>query len=747
MKKAGNYLLAIVGVGIVMLMVEADPRAVTEDPRDAANAVQALFELAAPGTGPFPSDWFTVDDPSHNTGRRVNLPRLDCSVHISDCQDLDVINTLDGFNVQPRLSIPFDGAIDVSTVSSRTVFLISLGSTLGRGGDPAGAVVGINQIVWDSSTGTLHLESDELLAQHTRYALIVTNGLRDAHGRPVEASDAFCRFRRTVRGEYKHALLEAIHAAWRLGVREGDIVAASVFTTQSVTAVLEKIRDQIKASMPEPADFLVGPEGSRTVFPLREVTRMTFNQQTRVNGPLQPVPVDLSLLRTVPDAVDQVAFGKYVSPDYQIHPGEFIAPVGTRSGTPVVQGSNEIYFNLFLPSGPKPLGGWPVAMHGTGADGSKQRDLWVVATLAEQGIATIIINAVGRGFGPLGTLTVDHTGGRSVTFPAGGRGIDQNGDGAIGNQEGQNALRPHAIIANRDAQRQTVIDYMQLVRVLEMGMDVDGDGVADLDPSRISYFGWSFGANNGTTLLALDPSVREAALYSPGGPIFENSRLSAARSAGFGTSLASRMPSLINTPGITRLDGVPIPLRPHFNENMPLRDGIPLIVGLADDTTYTIQSPVINNVAGAIAIQEYMEKREWVVQSGNQVAFARHIRRDPLEGVPVKSVLILFGKGDQMIANANATAMLRAGDLADRAAYYRNDLAYEENPVVPKNPHAFVNNIAHSDRLTADIARGAQIQIARFLASGGTVIVHPEPARFFEMPIAGPLPEALNYIP
>jgi len=84
-----------------------------------------------------------------------------------------------------------------------------------------------------SFTDTLHVESDALLAQHTRYALIVTNRLRDPAGRPVEASEAFHRFCQTVRGEYKHALLEAIHAARRLGVRERDIVTASVFTTQS----------------------------------------------------------------------------------------------------------------------------------------------------------------------------------------------------------------------------------------------------------------------------------------------------------------------------------------------------------------------------------------------------------------------------------------------------------------------------------------------------------------------------------
>jgi hypothetical protein len=64
-----------------------------------ASGVHALFNLDSPSGDPFPSDRFTVPDSSHNTGLRVNLPKPDCSVRPSDCQDLDVINTLDGFNL------------------------------------------------------------------------------------------------------------------------------------------------------------------------------------------------------------------------------------------------------------------------------------------------------------------------------------------------------------------------------------------------------------------------------------------------------------------------------------------------------------------------------------------------------------------------------------------------------------------------------------------------------------------------
>ena len=667
-------------------------------PQPVFAGVQAKFGLDSPASGPFPSDRFTIADPSQNTQRRVDLPIPDCAVRQSDCEDLAVINTLDGFHIEPRLSIPFDGPIDVTTVTSESVFLIGLD---GRQPDCHEGirdceederdndrrVIGINQVVWDALTNTLHVQVDELLDQHTRYALIVTRGVRDEFGDRVEASEAFRRFRETVQDEYKHALLDAIHVARRIGVQERDVVTASVFTTQTVTSILEKIRDQIKAATPEPADFHLGPGGSPTVFALDSVAGITWDQQ-RGNDPrtFTRVTVDLPSLRIIPGAVGTIAFGKYTSPDYEVHPGEFIPPIGTRTGTPVVQGTNEIYFNLFLPSGPRPAAGWPVAIFGHARVGSKNGGSIVAATMAAHRIATIAINAVGHGFGPFGVLTVNETGGKSTSFSAGGRGMDQNNDRQIAADEGFGTAPPRTVIFFADGIRQTVADLMQLVRVIEVGVDVDGDGSPDLDPPRIYYFGWSLGGNYGTVFLSVDPSVRAGVLTVAGGPIAENRRLSPLDGrAVLGQALASRIPSLINPPGITKQAGVSFPA-PYFNENFPLRDGIPMRVELEDGTSREIQSPVINTVMGAMAIKEAVENTKWVGRFGDPVACARHIRKTPLSGVPAKAVIYQMAKGDQSVPNPNGTAILRAGDLADRATFYRHDLAFAGIPTLPKNP-------------------------------------------------------------
>ena len=183
------------------------------------------------------------------------------------------------------------------------------------------------------------------------------------------------------------------------------------------------------------------------------------------------------------------------------------------------------------------------------------------------------------------------------------------------------------------------------------------------------------------------------------------------------------------------------------------RDGLPLSVRLADGTSHVIQSPVINTVAGAIEIQEVVKNTEWVGQPGSPVAYAPHLRRTPLVGVPAKSVIYQLARGDQSAPNPNTTAILRAGDFADRTTFYRHDLAFGEDSRLLKNPHQFalgfsgIAFISSPIPLQAAIGRGAQEQIARFFASDGQEIIHPEPARFFEVPIVLPLPEDLGFIP
>ena len=81
--------------------------------------VRALFDLSTPATSPFPSDWFTVPDASHNTRRRVNLPLPKCAAQSSMPPGSPVwVESLSGHRSSMR--IPRSGTASRSASSSRT---------------------------------------------------------------------------------------------------------------------------------------------------------------------------------------------------------------------------------------------------------------------------------------------------------------------------------------------------------------------------------------------------------------------------------------------------------------------------------------------------------------------------------------------------------------------------------------------------------------------------------------------------
>jgi hypothetical protein len=686
-----------------------------------ANGVSVKFDLSDPAASPFPSNRFTVIDWSQNTDRRVNLPKPNCAQRPSDCADIDVLNTLDGFSTQPRITIPFTGDIDVNSVSSDTVFLYNLGDNRTFAG--AGQKVGINQILWDPASKTLVFQPDALLNEHSRYALVITDGVRDATGKPIKSGgfgDVFGVGQSRETSDYRRELRDAMRVPY-FGTHR--VVAASLFTTQSVSADLDKIMRQLKQSTPAPASFMVGNSAGSTVRALFDVTGVTgveFKRQTGTAPSFTSSSLPLTALQIVPGAIGQIAYGSFNSPDYETA-AKYIPATGTLTGQPQPQGSNQLMLQLFVPAGAKPAGGWPVAIFGHGFTDSMYGAPWAVASvLASRGIATLSINVVGHGGGALGTLTVQRAAGAPVDINAGGRGIDQDGNGVIDSTEGVNAVPPRTALNSRDGLRQTAIDLMQLVREVQVGMDIDGDGSADLNAQRIYYAGQSFGGIYGALLLGIDPDIKAGVLNVAGGSIVEVGRLGEFRPL-TGIALATRMPSLIN---------VQDPSGIAFNENMPLRN-LP---------------PVINNVPGAMDIAKVMDWWQWAQQAANPVAYAPLIRKQPLPGNAAKPVLVQFARGDGTVPNPTTTALLRAGDLAANATLYRNDLAYAVSSAVPKNPHTFLTNIGIA--AAAPYAVGAQQQIAVFLATNGATVIDPDGAGpFFEVPVNLPLPETLGYIP
>jgi hypothetical protein len=349
-----------------------------------------------------------------------------------------------------------------------------------------------------------------------------------------------------------------------------------------------------------------------------------------------------------------------------------------------------------VPTGTPPSGGWPLAIVGHGWGGEMFVSAMLLAgTLARHGLATAAISVVGHGGGPRGRLLVTGTNGARLAVQVPGRGLDADGDGQIARTEGLAARGAARALGISDGVRQQVVDLMALARALRDGLDVDGDGLSDIDGRRLAYVGQSLGGIYGALLLAVDPRVRLGVLNVPGGSVIEIARLAPSFRPLLERAMGERRPPLTNRP-------------PSFQEDLPLR-GDPAVTG---------------PVSGALAIQAFLARAEWLSRRGDPLAYARHLRSVPLAEAPARLV-IQFAQGDRVVPNPTTEALVRAGELWDSTVRLRWDRVAEQVPGPFREPHGFLLRVG-APGLVGTTARAAQEQVARFLASAGVVLWMPD---------------------
>lgn len=672
--------------------------------------VTVRFDPSSPSVGPYPTDVLTVDDASQKTGRRVNLPLVDCKAEPSTCEEITLLNQLDGFNVNPRMLVRFSAPVNADTLRDG-MFLVALENLTGEeyGLAKKGDVIPINQVIYDPSTDTAYAKPDPPIDQHRRFLLVVTTGVLDGNGQPVSEDPMFVAcLGRITRGPYCGSLATAVSEnAPTFYPRR--IVAASIFTTMSATDWLEKAR---AAAGRTPVKL--APSEAAGVVKLSEVEQVVWRRQTGVNPTRYgETELPIGLLTNVA----QVAFGSFRSPKF-LDAEQVIPPAETALNVPAPPSSEEIFYVAFLPNSPKPAAGYPVVVVGHGLGDSRfGAASFLGSSFAGAGYATIAIEEVGHGYGADSRLIITKKDGSAVEIPAGGRGVDLDGNGTIDNGEGCVLLQP--ALGIRDCLRQSAVDFAQLVRALGAGADLDGDGSLDLDPSRVYYVGQSLGAMVGTVLMAIEPDLPVAALNVGGGTVVDIARWSPSLhvlAIGF---LLLRSPPLLN--GFF-----------DFDEDYVLR----------------YQPAHYVRVQGAIDIQNYFERLEWLQASGDPFSYAPHLVSSTLPGVPIKRVLWLFGKGDQTVPNPAETALVRAANMQSSMWLYRHDLARQVAPELPADPHTYLTFL--SPPLGMAISLAVHQQIVSYFMLNGTVAADPNiwvrdlfGMDVFEMPAF--LPETSNY--
>jgi hypothetical protein len=657
----------------------------------AAAATTAIFNPATPTTGPFPSDVLTTFDPLQKTGLRLNLPVPDCGTQYNACQEGGLLDQLDGFSLRPRARIQFSGPVNGATLRDGIFFVALENLTAEESGvHRVGDRIAIDQVVIDASTNTVLAKPVLVLDQHRRYALVVTDAVKEPSGTSVAADPRFGACVTQGTDPYCTSLARALTTA---GVAR--VVAASVFTTMSATAWLEHARLIVKYVPP-----LVSLAQPQSTFRISDLSAVTLHEQVGTNSFLNfSLPINSTLL----DGVDRLVIGSFQSPSF-LEDDQTIRGVPTIPELEVPTRVNQIGFNALLPATSQPAKGYPVVIFGHGFGDSRFGGPTAIApTLNRAGMAVIAINAVGHGFGSQSTVTFTEKTGHSTTLLSQGRSIDLNGDGTIEANEGCALIAPIAY-GTRDCFRQTAVDLMQLARLIRLGLDLDGDGKPDLDGSQIYYAGESLGAIYGTMFTAVEPTVLAAALNVGGATTLDIARWSPAYRSLTTQTLAVRSPSLLNK-GTT------------YDEDY-------VLPGLAPKTV---------TVPGALPIQDLFETLEWLGMTGDPVAFAPHLTKSPLAGIAARPVMAQFARGDRTVPNPANSLLIRAASLEANTWMYRHDLARQQAPDLPIDPHPFLLLFVSLGGDTVQlpglnglaISLDAQGQIAGFLSSGGASVPDP----------------------
>ncbi len=364
---------------------------------------------------------------------------------------------LDGFGNNASAFIQFGRHFDVEMLPTAE----ETGSgTAGLGTVVLGDTPRIQPVLVDTTDDgrTLLLTPMQPLAERSWAASFVTRTLTDAARGCLEPSAAM----QAVFDAPSVREMEAIDALVALGAIESaaDLIALSVYPVQSLTADTREIAADIAA---------------RDYVPNLEVTC-----------------TDEEVFRSCELAFEAI---DYRQEDKVIRRREGEPLVTTRRYTLPV--------SAWLPL--EGEGPFPVMIWGSGLGSGRDQGRRLAAFAAPEGIATIAVDPVSHGEHP------DVAEGESTeTLNTVIRFF------TIGSDLRVRAIRPLQL---RDHWRQASYDKLQLVRLVQGGLDLDGDDAVDLDANRMSYLGVSLGGIMGVELLAATDAVRTGVLVVPGGRV------------------------------------------------------------------------------------------------------------------------------------------------------------------------------------------------------------------------------------
>jgi dienelactone hydrolase len=518
---------------------------------------------------PFPSDVYL------SGGKVTTIPGMDAIVKQSSPFIASELAKMDGFS---RIALalfyvddttaPLDdngnvayATLDPSTfpageaacsADTSSMFLVDLDAT-----DPSKARVACRALYhqdYQNSTlrslATVGPAQGVVLDEAHHYAAVLTNRVKAADGRPVQASEDFAKVQSgdaSAPAVYAAAYAKVTAALSGALASDGaQVVAIAPYTTNAMSKQLYTLRDSLEQATTPPLTFdaasMAPMQATKFAQPVNGTLPAGFTAslddwlgvttKKLADGSDDP---DTTLPVAAHDKIAVVGTGVFTAQNYlknypaadygTLDNATFTTDAGGNIVPAADHPTDSIWVTFAIPTAPMPAGGYPTVIYQHGLGGSRDDIFQIANPLCNAGWMVVAIDSITFGArAPEAEWQVD----KASDF-AGSPGSKYSGPDGLGDADKTGAHNGSTDLfgtlldvgAVRDQFRQAEIDTVQLVKVLRSSPDLSPlawNGItAKIDPNNIGYVGMSLGSLEGAAAAALEPHVKLWTLNVGGG--------------------------------------------------------------------------------------------------------------------------------------------------------------------------------------------------------------------------------------
>jgi dienelactone hydrolase len=468
---------------------------------------------------------------------------------------LVALSAIDGFSTTERWITTFSSfpnAINSSTVAAgQTVRFFEVSTVLGTivivNGIVRELTPGVDYMINLTETGVLAILPLKPLKEMTTYMAVITNDITDTAGNNATPSSTYHLSKAETPwidengnstspffSDASAATLESLRrmtfsmetAAASVGIPREDIILSWTAQTQSITPVTKAVRSTAR---PAPTQVLptglntsvLGAPGIADIY-MGIITLPYYLGVPSAENPTAPLTDFWT-----------AAPGAYVPPfdGFGLNPES--TNVTIANPFPVKTSDQTVPLLLTVPNAnsgkQKPAAGWPIVIFGHAVGQNRANLLPVADAFAAAGYAVIGIDSTLHGIAQddpvLGLLNVENgpwadvANERTFNVDYINNETGAPGPDGIPDPSGAHVINLRSLLTSRDNARQAQADLSVLAVTLPT-IDIDLDGLPDLDASTVRYAGMSLGGGiHGVAFTAIEPLVTSSFLSVPGGGI------------------------------------------------------------------------------------------------------------------------------------------------------------------------------------------------------------------------------------